>query len=101
MNRCAGTHVKIDLITPLWSHREEVPRAAEYVRSRVARATRSAATAYRCEVFVLHVSKKERERRFLARADEPKNWKFSVSDIPRSSRRWSSGCEKRLRPGTA
>jgi polyphosphate kinase 2 (PPK2 family) len=30
----------------------------------------------------LHLSKKEQERRFLARLDEPeKNWKFSAADI--------------------
>jgi PPK2 family polyphosphate:nucleotide phosphotransferase len=32
--------------------------------------------------FFLHLSKKEQERRFLARLEEPeKNWKFSASDI--------------------
>ena len=32
--------------------------------------------------FFLHLSKKEQERRFLARLDEPeKNWKFSAADI--------------------
>jgi PPK2 family polyphosphate:nucleotide phosphotransferase len=32
--------------------------------------------------FFLHVSKKEQEKRFLARLDEPeKNWKFSAADI--------------------
>jgi PPK2 family polyphosphate:nucleotide phosphotransferase len=32
--------------------------------------------------FFLHVSKKEQQRRFLARLDEPdKNWKFSINDI--------------------
>jgi PPK2 family polyphosphate:nucleotide phosphotransferase len=32
--------------------------------------------------FFLHVSKKEQQRRFLARLDEPdKNWKFSINDV--------------------
>jgi PPK2 family polyphosphate:nucleotide phosphotransferase len=32
--------------------------------------------------FFLHISKKEQEKRFLERIDEPeKNWKFSLSDI--------------------
>jgi PPK2 family polyphosphate:nucleotide phosphotransferase len=69
-----GEKMPESLITKnLWQERFEDIHAFERHMSRNGTVIRK---------FFLHLSKKEQERRFLARLEEPeKNWKFSASDI--------------------
>ncbi|MGB2644174.1 MAG: polyphosphate kinase 2 family protein [Candidatus Acidiferrum sp.] len=57
----------------IWEHRYEDINAFERYLTRNGVAIRK---------FFLHLSKKEQEKRFLARLDDPKkNWKFSMADV--------------------
>ena len=57
----------------IWEHRYEDINAFEHYLTRNGVAIRK---------FFLHLSKKEQEKRFLERLDDPKkNWKFSMADV--------------------
>lgn len=70
----AGQKIPASLVTSdIWQERFEDIRAFERYLTRNGIAVRK---------FFLHVSKKEQQRRFLERLEEPeKNWKFSPADV--------------------
>jgi PPK2 family polyphosphate:nucleotide phosphotransferase len=78
-------HLPAELVTKkIWKERFEDIRNFESYLGRNGTVVRK---------FLLHVSKEEQKRRFLARLDEPgKNWKFSEADV-REREHWDEYME--------